>query len=80
MRDLRKRALLESGKTVSRRAQSRQNSATNSKVNSPAGSRSASRSASRQPSDEDDDTESQNNETARRFVCKTFSITEIYPL
>ena len=54
MHDLRKRALLESGKTQSRKAQSRQSSAANSRGNSANNSRTVSRAASRQPSDDED--------------------------
>ncbi|KAF2020189.1 hypothetical protein BU24DRAFT_459795 [Aaosphaeria arxii CBS 175.79] len=58
MHDLRRQALLESGKTVSRKARSRQASAVsskaNSKVNSPAQSRATSRNPSGQVSDDED--------------------------
>jgi hypothetical protein len=54
MHDLRRRAL-ESNKTVSRKARSKQVSAAGSKLNSASNSRHASRTASRQGSDEEDD-------------------------
>ena len=55
MHDLRRQALLESGKTVSRKARSRQSTPASSKPTSPATSRAASRSraTSRAGSDED---------------------------
>ena len=55
MHDLRRQALLESGKTVSRKARSRQSTPASSKHSSPATSRAASRSraTSRAGSDED---------------------------
>lgn len=54
MHDLRRQAL-ESGKTVSKKAKSRQSSAASSKNGSPAPSRNASRVASRSASDDDSD-------------------------
>jgi hypothetical protein len=54
MHDLRKQVLLESGKTVSRKARSRVPSAATSKVNSPAQSRATSRNPSRHNSDDED--------------------------
>lgn len=58
MHDLRRQALLESGKTVSRKARSRNPSAVsskaNSRINSPAQSRAASRNPSRHGSDDED--------------------------
>lgn len=69
MHDLR-RQVLESGKTVSRKARSRvasgANSKSNSALNSPAQSRAASRNPSRHGSDEDDDYLSDG--TAWRYV------------
>ncbi|KAL9126280.1 MAG: hypothetical protein Q9217_004653 [Psora testacea] len=58
MHDLRKQALLESGKTVSRKARSRQSTPASSRLNTPATSRAASRSrgsTSRGGSDEEGD-------------------------
>lgn len=58
MHDLRRQALLESGKTVSRKARSRvvstASSKANSKLNSPAQSRATSRNRSRQGSDDEE--------------------------
>lgn len=54
MHDLR-RQVLESGKTISRKARSRQASGASSKAASAASSRAASRTASRQASDDEDD-------------------------
>lgn len=58
MHDLRRQALLESGKTVSRKALSREASRTNSKTGSAQASRQnsrqSSRAASRYPSDDED--------------------------
>lgn len=53
MHDLRKQVLLESGKTVSRKAKLKVPSVAGSKSNSPAGSRAPSRIASRNTSDDD---------------------------
>lgn len=58
MHDLRRQALLESGKTVSRKARSRNPSAVsskaNSRINSPAQSRATSRNPSRHGSDDEE--------------------------
>ncbi|KAI1495927.1 interferon-related developmental regulator-domain-containing protein [Biscogniauxia marginata] len=54
MRDLRKKILLESGKTVSRKARSRPESTRASPGGSPAASRNGSRAASRYASEEED--------------------------
>ncbi len=53
MHDLRKQALLESGKTVSRKARSKTGSANNSRPASRANSRPATRNGSRNPSDDE---------------------------
>jgi hypothetical protein len=59
MHDLRRQAILESGKTMSRKARSRvpstASSKANSKLNTPAHSRAASRSPSRGQDDDEDD-------------------------
>lgn len=55
MHDLRKQVLLESGKTVSRKARSKQASGVTSQNGSPSGSRNASRAASRNASDDEDE-------------------------
>jgi hypothetical protein len=58
MHDLRRQAILESGKTVSRKARSRvpstASSKANSKLNTPSQSRAASRNPSRERSDDED--------------------------
>ncbi|KAI0472795.1 interferon-related developmental regulator-domain-containing protein [Xylariaceae sp. FL0804] len=58
MRDLRKKILLESGKTVSRKARSRPESALVSPSDSPSNSRAGSRAASRYASEEEDASDS----------------------
>ncbi|KAL9098360.1 MAG: hypothetical protein Q9163_005967 [Psora crenata] len=66
MRDLRKQALLESGKTMSRKARSRQSTPASSRLNTPASSRAASRTRganSRGGSDEEGDGD-QSDETS----------------
>jgi hypothetical protein len=57
MHDLRKQVLLESGKTLSKKAKAKQamGSAASSKQNSPNASRAGSRVASRQASDDEAD-------------------------
>ncbi|QKX64476.1 uncharacterized protein TRUGW13939_11650 [Talaromyces rugulosus] len=54
MHDLRRKALLESGKTVSRKTQSREVSRQTSRAGSAQNSRQSSRAASRYPSDDED--------------------------
>ncbi|EEH34972.2 IFRD domain-containing protein [Paracoccidioides lutzii Pb01] len=76
MRDLRRQAL-ESKKTVSRKAQSREASRTNSRVNSAPNSahnsRPASRNASRHPSDDDEDGESESTTWSTPSIDDCFS-------
>src|SRR5438067_3051897 len=71
MRDLRRQAL-ESGKTVSRKAQSRQSSRTSSKANSATNSRSHSRNPSRHGSDDEEG--SLSDETNWRYVIRLLLI------
>ena len=66
MHDLRRQAL-ESGKTVSRKARSKQSSTVGSKVNSAANSRAASRTVSRAGSD-DEEGGNLSDETSFRFA------------
>lgn len=66
MHDLRRQAL-SSGKTVSRKAMSREASRATSRASSAHNSHSSSRNASRHPSD-DDDIGSQSDDTAWRYV------------
>ncbi|KAI1466147.1 interferon-related developmental regulator-domain-containing protein [Daldinia caldariorum] len=66
MHDLRKK-IFESGKTVSRKARSRQQSA----QASPAGSRAASRAASRQASEEEDSSDYEYNESIASSVINS---------
>ena len=65
MHDLRRQAL-ESGKTVSRKAQSKQSSRASSKANSVANSRAASRTVSRAGSD-DEEAGNLSDETSFRY-------------
>ena len=64
MHDLRRQAL-ESGKTVSRKAKSKQSSTTSSKGNSAANSRPASKAVSRAGSDDEGEL---SDETSFRYV------------
>ena len=67
MHDLRRQAL-ESGKTVSRRALSKQSSPATSRLNSPAASRAASRSrATSRASSDDDEGDELSDETSFRL-------------
>ena len=69
MHDLRKQALLESGKTVSRKARSRQSTPASSRLNTPSTSRAASRSrgaSSGAGSDEEGDADL-SDETSFRY-------------
>jgi hypothetical protein len=72
MHDLRRKALLESGKTVSRKTQSRevsrQTSRAGSAQNSRQTSRQSSRAASRYPSDDEDTGDLSDDTTALRYI------------
>ncbi|KAI0400228.1 interferon-related developmental regulator-domain-containing protein [Xylaria palmicola] len=71
MRDLRKKILLESGKTVSRKARSRPDSLGASPINSPAPSRGASRAASRYASEEEDLSDSDYEDSLTNSVANS---------
>ncbi|KAI1292552.1 interferon-related developmental regulator-domain-containing protein [Xylaria venustula] len=71
MRDLRKKILLESGKTVSRKARSRPDSLGASPIGSPAASRSASRVTSRYASEEEDLTDSDYEDSLTASVANS---------
>ena len=70
MHDLRKKALIESGKTLSRKARSRESTPGHSKLNTPASSRAASRvrgAGSRAVSDDENDGDL-SDETSHRYA------------
>ncbi|KAI0456873.1 interferon-related developmental regulator-domain-containing protein [Xylaria acuta] len=71
MRDLRKKILLESGKTVSRKARSRPDSLGASPINSPTPSRGASRVTSRYASEEEDLTDSEYEDSLTNSVANS---------
>ncbi|KAI0538627.1 interferon-related developmental regulator-domain-containing protein [Xylaria digitata] len=71
MRDLRKKILLESGKTVSRKARSRPDSLGASPAGSPAPSRGASRVNSRYASEEEDLTDSEYEDSLTNSVANS---------
>ncbi|RYP89306.1 hypothetical protein DL770_004458 [Monosporascus sp. CRB-9-2] len=71
MRDLRKKILLESGKTVSRKARSRPESVRGSPLGSPAQSRASSRAASRYASEEEDVSDSEYEESVDSSVINS---------
>ncbi|KAI0811563.1 interferon-related developmental regulator-domain-containing protein [Xylaria sp. FL0064] len=71
MRDLRKKILLESGKTVSRKARSRPDSLGASPIASPAASRGASRVNSRYASEEEDVTDSEYEDSLTNSVANS---------
>ncbi|KAI1748087.1 interferon-related developmental regulator-domain-containing protein [Xylaria castorea] len=71
MRDLRKKILLESGKTVSRKARSRPDSLGASPINSPTPSRGASRGTSRYASEEEDLTDSEYEDSLTNSVANS---------
>lgn len=70
MHDLRKKALIESGKTLSRKARSRESTPGNSRLNTPASSRAPSKVrgvSSRAVSDDENDGEL-SDETSHRYA------------
>ncbi|KAI0521885.1 interferon-related developmental regulator-domain-containing protein [Xylaria bambusicola] len=71
MRDLRKKILLESGKTVSRKARSRPDSLGASPIASPAASRTASRVNSRYASEEEDISDSEYEDSLTNSVANS---------
>ncbi|KAI0912329.1 interferon-related developmental regulator-domain-containing protein [Ustulina deusta] len=71
MRDLRKKILLESGKTVSRKARSRPDSLGASPIGSPAPSRGASRVNSRYASEEEDLSDSEYEDSLTNSVANS---------
>ncbi|KAI8633653.1 interferon-related developmental regulator-domain-containing protein [Xylariaceae sp. FL1651] len=71
MRDLRKKILLESGKTVSKKARSRPDSLGTSPANSPIPSRGASRANSRYASEEEDLTDSDYDDSLTNSVINS---------
>lgn len=71
MHDLRKKALIESGKTLSRKARSRESTPGHSKLNTPASSRAASRvrgASGRAVSDDENDGDL-SDETSHRYAA-----------
>ena len=71
MHDLRRQALLESGKTVSRRARSKNSTPASSMPNSPATSRATSRSRANSRGNSDDDGDGDNSDgTSFRFLAR----------
>ncbi len=71
MRDLRKKILLESGKTISRKARSRPESTRGSPAGSPAPSRGGSRAPSRYASEEEDNSDSDYDDSVASSIINS---------